>query len=502
MRKTLKLFLFMLLFSNQIVAQGFYNHQWLLGSYLFFQDPKGRIVFDSSSYTHIPEFRKMVFNGTEATICDAQGDFLMSSNGIWIANTNNDTMMNGSGLNPGLYADSWSFGMPLTYNNIFLPFPSDTNLYALFHHSFNFDGNSYVANEIFNSIIDISLDNGLGGVTIKNNLVFSDTLNQGFAACKHANGRDWWVVCQKHNTDIIYNILLTPWGIDTVFKQQLNVPIARYNVTQLTFSPDGNKFAYFRYQPNILDESVIILDFDRCTGIFSSPFVVPVTLNQFLWGLAFSPSGDFIYTCSSINIFQINTSSLTVDTVATYDGFISPPNLSCCATSFWNMYLAPNGKIYITSGSGVQHLHEMNFPDSAGLACDVQQHAINLGYAQLRAVPNHPNYNLGPVIGSACDTLSVGIEEHAYDFHFGIFPNPSESSYVKFVYLLPQNKSGELSLYSIMGQLVHKQYLSPWSSLQLIDLSNMSAGIYTCVLTSGMHRTAKKLVVIGGSGGK
>ncbi|MBK7967079.1 MAG: hypothetical protein IPK10_18605 [Bacteroidetes bacterium] len=46
-----------------------------MGSYFFIQDPKGRIVFDSSTYNHIPEFRKMVFQGTEATICDAQGNF-------------------------------------------------------------------------------------------------------------------------------------------------------------------------------------------------------------------------------------------------------------------------------------------------------------------------------------------------------------------------------------------------------------------------------------------
>jgi hypothetical protein len=45
-----------------------------------------------------PENRKMPFKGTEATICDAQGNFLMSTNGIWIANANNDTMLNGGGL--------------------------------------------------------------------------------------------------------------------------------------------------------------------------------------------------------------------------------------------------------------------------------------------------------------------------------------------------------------------------------------------------------------------
>ena len=81
-------------------------------------------------------------------------------------------------------------------------------------------------------------------------------------------------------------------------------------------------------------------------------------------------------------------------------------------------------------------------------------------------------------------------------------PPQDSDGFIKFVYLLPQNKSGELSVYSIMGQLVHKQYLSSWSSLQLMDMSDMSSGIYTCVLTSGTHRTAKKLVVIGGSGAR
>jgi hypothetical protein len=61
------------------------------------------MIFDSTSYVHTTENRKMPFKGTEATICDAQGDFLMSTNGIWIANAINDTMLNGSGLSPSLF---------------------------------------------------------------------------------------------------------------------------------------------------------------------------------------------------------------------------------------------------------------------------------------------------------------------------------------------------------------------------------------------------------------
>ena len=139
----------------------------------------------------------------------------------------------------------------------------------------------------------------------------------------------------------------------------------------------------------------------------------------------------------------------------------------------------------------------MNYPDSAGTACDLQQHAVDLTtYRHGRAVPNHPNYNLGPVVGSVCDTLGVGIEEQQHDFHFGISPNPVADGPVKIIYLLPENKSGVFEVYDITGQLVYKMNLPPWSTLQYVDLPSLSEGVYTAVVRSGYERSAKKLTII------
>lgn len=167
MRKILNISFLLLLFSNEIIAQGFYNHVWLLGNFFFIQDPKGRIVFDSASFVHSVEYRKMPFLGTEATICDAQGNFLMSSNGIWIANANNDTMMNGSGLNPNGITSSWPFGLPMSGNNVILNFWDSNRYYFLFHHTATYNGYSYPSGELFYSKIDLQIDNGLGGVLKK-----------------------------------------------------------------------------------------------------------------------------------------------------------------------------------------------------------------------------------------------------------------------------------------------------------------------------------------------
>ncbi len=496
MKKVLSIIGIILIASGKLFSQGYYNHVWLLGSYYFPQNPKGRIEFDSISYSHSIEYRKMPFVGTEATICDAQGDFKMSSNGIWIANANNDTMLNGAGLNPSSFTSGWPYGLPMTANAIFLPSFIDTNIYYLIHHSCDTFGLAYPAFELLLSKIDLKQDNGLGRVVQKNISVLQDTLNWGIGCVKHANGRDWWILMTEHKTSKVYKVLLTPYGCIVTNQLLSNAHYSWFTSTQIPFSNDGSRFAYSTYDSIGHDSYIVTANFDRCNGNIYNDTSIQLTYGDYIWGTAFSSTGNYLYTCSSSKVFQIDTDSLTVDTVATYDGFISPPSLTCCATTFWNMYLAANGKIYITSGSGVQHLHEMNYPDSAGLACDVQQHAINLGYAQLRAVPNHPNYNLGPVIGSICDTLGVGLPEMQHDFHFGISPNPVADGPVKIIYLLPENKSGIFEVYDITGQLVYKMNLPSWSTLQLVDLPELSEGVYTAVVRSGTFCAMKKLVVL------
>jgi hypothetical protein len=495
MRKLVFLILISLL-PAQSFAQGFYNHQWLIGNQGLQSVLKGRMLFDTSSYQYQTEFRKMPFRGTQGNICDAQGNFLMSSNGVWIANANNDTMLNGSGLNPGYFVNGSPNGLLIPNGNFFIPTPGDTAGYTLFHQT-ELDPNSSRCGVYF-STVDMNLDAGLGGVISKNILLIDDSLNWGITACKHANGRDWWIIIAKDSSDKIYKLLYTDQGVVSIDTQSLNFyPHPYKNVSQICFNNEGNLFAYNIYDNPVDRNSFVILcDFDRCTGNFTNTRIFPVSSGAYIWGLSFSPNGQYLYTNTSSYIFQVNTTTSQVDTVAIYDGFSFP--IPQAATTFLNEYPAANGKIYLTSGNGVQHLHEINFPDSAGLACDVQQHAVSLGVWHFRTVPNHPNYYLGPVVGSICDSLSVGIKEQNHDFRMGLSPNPTQNGFVKLVYLLPQNQTGELNIYSITGQLMYRQNLPPWSSLQQLDVSDLPGGLYTCVITSGGYRIATKLVVMGG----
>src|SRR5690606_36169546 len=152
-----KMLLFLILFfvlEATAFAQG-YNHTWLLGYLNNTSNDKGRLNFTDTSVTYITEIRKIPFEGTQGNISDENGNLLMSSNGIFIANATGDTMQDGGGLNPNLYTDGWKqYGLPFSYANIIIPMPDDTNKYILFHQT----GSDVVlaSTEIYYSIADMS----------------------------------------------------------------------------------------------------------------------------------------------------------------------------------------------------------------------------------------------------------------------------------------------------------------------------------------------------------
>lgn len=159
------------------------------------------------------------------------------------------------------------------------------------------------------------------------------------------------------------------------------------------------------------------------------------------------------------------------------------------------MYLAANGKIYISSGNGVIDMHYINYPDSGGMSCDVQQHALHLPCYYVIGNVNHPNYYLGAVSGSVCDSLVNIKENEEHDFKFSIAPNLTNGS-IKITDMLPQNKTGVFDIFDINGKKFFTYKLPPWSTLQNFNLSFLKDGIYQCTISSGNSRANKKLVVM------
>ena len=116
MKKALILLFIFILSSLNSNAQGISNF-WLIGyttvldSYT--TSTKANIDFISGIPNVFPISRKMKFSETQGNICDLNGHLLMASNGLWIANALNDTMLNGGGLNPGPFTQAWPNYLPM-----------------------------------------------------------------------------------------------------------------------------------------------------------------------------------------------------------------------------------------------------------------------------------------------------------------------------------------------------------------------------------------------------
>ncbi len=299
------------------------------------------------------------------------------------------------------------------------------------------------------SIIDMSYNGGLGKVVSKNNQLLNNFMVDCIGAIKHGNGRDWWVVCRKgdfyiggpaHNEYTFY--LITPTGVSVPITKSVG-SLTSYNLANLIFSPTGNKMIYTN--PRGLLE---LYDFDRCTGDLTldqtiSPENTPY---HFYWSSAFSPDESKLYVqtvsypdTTYLIQFDLNAANIA----ASADTIFTQP---LATATGGDVRLAPDGKIYVSNAyyDGFNfafpysdttynmynsYLGVVNYPDSMGADCDFQPYSFYLGGNRTYyGLPNNPNYGLGALAGSACDTLT------------GIVPTPS----------LP-TKEGELNLYFDAG---------------------------------------------------
>jgi lysyl endopeptidase len=140
------------------------------------------------------------------------------------------------------------------------------------------------------------------------------------------------------------------------------------------------------------------------------------------------------------------------------------------------MSLAPDNKIYISTGNGTRYLHVINNPDSVGLACDLQQHSITLPSICANSIPYHPNYFLGPDVGSSCDTLTAISETIPINGEqIAVYPNPAQNYFI-VKHSFEQNQSVQFVLFNSTGKEILSKNI--FSVSQSIDISNLSNGIY------------------------
>ncbi len=313
-------------------------------------------------------------------------------------NSQHEVVENGVSLNTEPFVtNNYHSGYKVVQSEIFLNLPNSLDTLLLFHISTDYD-NLLGITGTFLHVTTIA-----GGAVVSKNVPLLEDVSIGaISAVKHANGRDWWVFVNEEVKNSYYKILLTDKGIMSTewFELEPAFPFL-YASSLFTFSPDGSRMARY-YVTN----GVYVYDFDRCTGSFFNPVFVPLPNSSLGGGLSISPNSRFLYITYVDEIYQFDLWADDIgaskEVVAVWDSYYYP-----LPTLFMLSQLGPDGRTYINAPNSVWMMHTIQYPNKKGLACEVRQHSVQLPTYNAFTMPHFPNYRLGPLDGSPCDTLGL-----------------------------------------------------------------------------------------------
>lgn len=500
------------LIGGQLQAQR-HDANWVLGGANGNHD-NIIIGFDSTgplSFT-VPLSRASIVI-ENASISDPQGNLLFFTNGIRLFDRNMDTIPNGELALPTILPMLIPYGLNQRQGCMFLPWPGDTNLFALLHTTYDYvyppghpahTGMPLPLN-LYLTVLDKNLNSGLGGVLYKNVSVLNDTMTRsggGLSVTKHANGRDWWIVMKKHYRNKYHKLLLSPSGVSNQGFQLLGPDFVNRFIELYMFSPDGQVLAG-PIGENTALHPLAIMDFDRCNGNLSNFQLVytPPSSNYGCEDIDFSSNSRYLYANETIKVFQFdlqnkatpgvvqNSMIQVVDTAWTTE---------VCDSGFTGgklFYpvgaLAPDKRLYFFTNAGCNELTYLEYPDSAGLSSSMNYTGISFNAYNSFSVPYFPNYRLGPITGSICDSLTSVHELQPQEI--SLYPNPAID---QIQISSSRSLSGTIiTLLNVQGQQLLQQTTGFGNVFEVELPKCIGTGIYFLRIQAKEGVVTKKVVV-------
>lgn len=297
------------------------------------------------------------------TISDFEGNLLFYSNGENVWNKNHSIMKNGSGLSGNIYS---------TQSVLILPKPADPILYYVF--TINSE-NEQVGLQY--SIVDLSLDNGLGEVIQKNIPVFAPVAEK-INAVRHKNGKDFWIITHELYSNRFLSFLLTREGLNSnpVISSAGLIYTGDKSISMgcLKVSPDGKKIACAVFSKFTFE----LFEFNNETGKIYNPKSIPTNESLNAYGCEFSPDGKKLYTTSFdsfVRLYQYDISSDDVNTIINSAKLLADID---AVNVLGSLQLAPDGKIYVAINKS-PYIGCIQKPDEEGLKCNFDMYYISLG---------------------------------------------------------------------------------------------------------------------------
>jgi WD40 repeat protein len=227
------------------------------------------------------------------------------------------------------------------------------------------------------SVVDLSLNGGLGDV-VEKNIPINPLTDEHLAVVRYERGPDYWVILHSQGGNTFYAYRVTSNGISLT-------PVVSHcgqklgtgeSYGYLKGSPDGRKLAIASGEDNLVE----LFNFDAYTGVVSDPITIldatmhPVTKyngeNLWAYGVCFSPDNSKLYFSLALidRIYQCDVSLGSPSEIR--------KSLQCVNDSInpeagskrnWGMELGPDGKIYVSTWCC--WLSVIESPNVAGMGC-------------------------------------------------------------------------------------------------------------------------------------
>ena len=325
------------------------NNQWRFGV-------SGAIDFNGPSPAFVNGAAIQASEGSASIADKTTGALLFYTDGVTVWNAQNQVMSNGSGLLGG-----GSVSLSSTTAAVIIPRPGVS--YEYFLVTIDEQGSN---NGIRYSVVDMNLNGGLGDIIpgFKNIPIYSTT-SEKLEVVPASDQQSYWLISHDLPGNSFLAFRVTDLGIETTPVISSVGGIQGNGSCHLKVNRQFNKLAF----GNLFDRKVELFDFDNTTGVVSNPVIWNfIANNPVLYGVEFSPNGQFLYISNLEFVTQFDISLPTATDIESSRyvlpsfGFNQPASLQ----------LGPNNKIYINSGS----IDVINCPNNPGIDCGLQLSAI------------------------------------------------------------------------------------------------------------------------------
>ena len=437
------------------------------------------------------DMQNAMFEGS-TTICDANGQMLFYSNGTSVFNANHVYMQNGNAV-LGQHTNTMS-------QNIIIPFPGSTSLYYLFSPQYQTIGSG----SLMYSVIDMTLDNGLGGVTSFGNIL-RDTLfkrsSEKLTAVKHVNGIDVWLIGHDYYSNKLFSYLITSIGIDSTAIETNIGPIITDPINQSHFdavgemkvSPDGSKIGFTSNETGV----TAVFNFNTSTGVVSNPITLSLYnggIRTSGYGVSFSPDNLKFYVTAvkldssghrRVNLHQFDLSvwdsiSINNSRQIIFDSLVGD--------KLYSLKLGPDKKMYVAKSTGASYLGVINYPNILGTACNYVHNGI-----YLNGLKTTWGLNNSLEMFDVCTTTDAK-QNNSISNQIKIYPNPFYQ-YASLTFNNPTKLGCVLYVYDTYGKLVFT-HTNIIDDTFVIDRNNLDNGLYFIVIRSENHIIATSKVVV------